>query len=322
MKQFELLKAFSLPTNLRTMKSEGARGGKGRKKKTDDDDDDDDDMDDDGDKDEDKFEDVESEKEADVKETRHERAMRRAQEQEVMEQRRIKLKTEATEGHGILLRSAKVDDSHAKPLYEPWIRKSKITSDAPSRTFRGQNLVTFHTWEWASCTGSSRAHNLRIVICSAIEEHCIILNYRQVLLSDADGGACFLCNLMEERTERYHIIVCMPPRQAKLGETRVQMRSATRASVPLQWADALTLPESNIASFNLTEELETHHHDVLQVRQCAELQRIVTTIELQQIAWQDTTNTATKGDRPPINPKVHKCITSLCDVCSSSCIII
>jgi len=315
-KQSELFKVFNLPSNKASSKADGRAGGKGKNKKVDDEEEEDI-VEDYNEEEDEQAEEEESDHESVGvdKESRHERALRRAREQEVLTTRRTKLKAEAMEGHGILHHSTKLSNFVPTRLYEAWTRKSLITTDAPARSFRGQNLVAHHTWEWGSSIGSSRARNMRIVVGSAIAEHSIILRYRRSLLSDVTGGACYLRNLMEEQSAQYRVVV-RNSRQSRINNMKGQIRAPTKGPVALTWPDELVVPESENDTFNLTEELEKYHHDVLMAQQRAELQRTICNIELQRIAWQDTTNTATKGDRPAINPEVQECIVALAKVSS------
>jgi len=154
---------------------------------------------------------------------------------------------------------------------------------------------------------------MRILVGSAIAEHSIILRYRRSLLADVAGGACYLRNLMEEQTAQYRVVV-RNSRQSRIDNTKGQIRAPTKGPVGLNWPDELIVPESENDAFKLAEELERHHRDVLMAQQRAELQRTICNIELQRISWQDTTNTATKGDRPAINPEVQECIEALTKV--------
>ncbi|KAI6007817.1 hypothetical protein EDC04DRAFT_2907669 [Pisolithus marmoratus] len=60
------------------------------------------------------------------------------------------LEIEASQAFKVLNNSPKVSVPAMVTSYLPWMCKSKISSDAVQNSFQGQDLLRWHTWEWAA----------------------------------------------------------------------------------------------------------------------------------------------------------------------------
>ena len=312
-KQRELFKTFDMPDN-KGNEDDGEKG-KGGEDEDDADDSDEGNLNDD---DEELPNGCDPDNDPAQSEAREKRALQRAKEKKEAVQSLESLKWESSEAQRILVNSPKVTNPEPSRLRASWTRKSIISTDAHSRVFRGQSLVTAHTWEWGATLPASKARNMRILAGSSISEHCAIFSYRRSLLADQNGGGCFIRNSLESLTASYRIKVRVAARQTKLTAQKPfdenKSSDDTKAAVPMMWPDELKVPECKLTEFDVAAELQKHTHYVLRFRQQAELQRVVSMIELQRIAWQDTTNTASKGERPAIDLDVHRSIEILVKV--------
>lgn len=320
-KQSDLFKIFEFPQASKKKKGEGAEDV-GVDDNEDGNDDDEayeggSDKDDDDDDDEEK--DSEWEKPEDTLvvagETREERTKRRSTEKDKLKQRSDDLRTEGNDNYTIMVNSRKVAKVNPIPLYQPWTHRSAINSNAPPAGFRGSNLIRHHTWEWCSIMHNSWARAHRILAGAAILEHCYIVNYRRNLLRDTEGGLCFLRNKTEELSKAYRVAVKTGPRQTTLWEKKTGGNvSSTSQAIAFEWADKLVAPASTTIEFDLEEEGAKHLREVTQARQRKDLQQAITTLEGMRIFWKDTTGSATKGERPAINPQVHAVLEQLVKV--------
>lgn len=248
-------------------------------------------------------------------ETRKEHTKRRSTEKDKLKQRSDDLRTKGNNNYTIMVNSRKVTKVNPIPLYQPWTRRSSINSHAPPAGFRGSNLIRHHTWEWCSIMHNSWARAHRILTGAAILEHCYIVNYRCNLLRDTEGGLCFLRNKTEELSEAYRVAVKTGPRQTTLWEKKTGGKVAsTSHAIAFEWADKLVAPASTVIEFDLEEEDAKHLREVTQAHQRKELQQAITTLEGMRIFWKDTTGSATKGERPAINPQVHAVLEKLVKV--------
>ena len=243
-------------------------------------------------------------------ETREEHTKRRTSQKDASTLHSDHLKAEGLEAASILSSSQKLSKSNPVPLYQPWSRRHAIASHATKDAFCGINLIRNHTWQWATTSSNSWVHGSRILTGSAIVEHCVIMDYCCKLINDTDGGLCFLRNKIEAVTERYRVVIKKGPRQttlfSKQPATTATSIPLSSTPIPLEWADQLIAPPSTIEDFDLDDEVANHGREVTQARQRNELQRAITMLEgIPIIFWQDTTGSATKADRPSINPQVQ-----------------
>ncbi|KAI5987133.1 hypothetical protein EDC04DRAFT_2913108 [Pisolithus marmoratus] len=70
------------------------------------------------------------------------------------------LEIEASQAFKVLNNSPKVSVPATVTSYLPWTCKSKISSDAIQNSFQGQDLLRWHTWEWAAQVRPSCTRNL------------------------------------------------------------------------------------------------------------------------------------------------------------------
>ncbi|KAI6009800.1 hypothetical protein EDC04DRAFT_2906448 [Pisolithus marmoratus] len=187
--------------------------------------------------------------------------------------------------------------------------ESKISSDAIHNSFHGQELLRWHTWEWATQVGPSCTRNLRILGCITIFEACAIAAYWPTLLADLDGGAAALRCKIERESTIYRINrVSTELQQMTLLEKR---KRPTKVAVSHTWPDGLTTNQSTTKVFDLDAELARHNYTILREAQRGQLQRVINCVETQRIAWDDTTNTVSIRDRPPLEPDVQEALEGL-----------
>ncbi|KAI6001145.1 hypothetical protein EDC04DRAFT_2908696 [Pisolithus marmoratus] len=202
--QSELLSIFGMSLTGAVKKSKPSipRKGKAKAKANDNDDDDGEyidvdgessaekDVDGEGDNDDEQSvqDSADDEKHAVQVESREECLARRERAKMEAKERAKSLEIEASQAFKVLNNSPKVSVPTVVPSYLPWTRKSKISSNAIQNSFRGQDLLKWHTWEWAAQVRPLCTRNLRILGCSTIYEACSISAYRPALLSDMNGG--------------------------------------------------------------------------------------------------------------------------------------
>lgn len=312
--QNDLLKTFGLPTGA-DKRSARSTTVKGKEKETKSDGDDGDDQrvgDDNKQMDDDDDDSSGEDDDVDVmanKRTRAERTEKRAQ-NKIASVRLESLRVEALEAYRIVNNSAKLSDALPPQLHTAWIRKSKLTTDAVANTFRGQNMLKWHTWEWATTAGPSRSRTLRLIVCNVIAEHTVIQGYRPRLLADVNGGACFIRNLIDSNTKSYRIKL----KQTGLQQTTLDQIHSPQERLSLSWPDGIKVTQATVKRFSLDEELSSYNANVTKVQQQQQLQRIIQVVESQRIAWQDTTNTVNSHDKPPIVANVQSALESLIQV--------
>jgi len=243
-----------------------------------------------------------------------ERANQRAHTKDLAVARKASLIQEAFAAASLLNNSPKVSKAIKPQIHEPWTRRSIISTDAPNDLFRGQKLVEYHTWEWSSSITSSRMREMRIVAFSAIAEHTALLRYRIQLLSDPEGGACFLRSTIERNTECHRISrLKSTPRQTKLGQPPAK-QSGTSVYVKLNWPDEIKTPKCLTTGLDLKVELRRYSATHLHCQQRVELQKAINTIESLRIAWLDTTSVPNACDSPPISVDVNRSLRKLSKV--------
>ncbi|KAI6008564.1 hypothetical protein EDC04DRAFT_2610910 [Pisolithus marmoratus] len=209
----------------------------------------------------------------------------------------------------VLNNSPKVFVPPALAPYQVWTRKSKISSNAIHNSFHGQELLRWHTWEWATQVGPSCMRNLHILGCIIIFEACAITAYRPPLLADLDGGAATLHCKIEHESTIYQINhVSTELQQMTLLEKR---KRPTKVAVSHTWPDGLTTNQSMTKVFDLDAELTRHNYTILREAQRGQLQHVINCVETQRIAWDDTTNTVSIHDRPPLEPDVQEALRAL-----------
>ncbi|KAI6010563.1 hypothetical protein EDC04DRAFT_2905830 [Pisolithus marmoratus] len=242
-------------------------------------------------------------------ESREERLARRERAKMEAEEHAKSLEIEASQAFKVLNNSPKVSVPAVVPLYLPWTCKSKISSDAIQNSFRGQDLLKWHTWEWAAQVGPLCMRNLQILGCITIYEACSISAYRLALLSDMNGGAATLCSKIELETTDYRVNrVSKELQQTTLLEKR---KRPNKVVVTHTWPDGLTNDQPVMKVFDLDTELSHHNYTILWESQWGQLQRVINCVETQHIAWDDTTNTVSIRDRPPLAPNVQQALEDL-----------
>jgi hypothetical protein len=87
------------------------------------------------------------------------------------------LHAEAVDVQKILNSGTKLTSVKHYNLYQPRSCKSSISTDAVDQAFRGQILISFHTYEWSTTTSGSRACRMRVLACIAILEQTVINAY-------------------------------------------------------------------------------------------------------------------------------------------------
>ncbi|KAI5996059.1 hypothetical protein EDC04DRAFT_2612935 [Pisolithus marmoratus] len=240
-----------------------------------------------------------------------ERALCREREREERERCFPSLQKEVQDAISILTSSA-----HGKPLppldfYSPTTRVSCLSSNVPPNSFRGQSLLQWHTWEWASISGPSQIRNLRILACASIAEHCIIMHYHKSFLSDPASSASALRRLVDESTSKFRVCINVCPQQQT---TLANDLTVTKRNINLMWPNNIAAAPStgNCAKpFVLSKEMLCFKFESLLATQSQQLQRVMNIVESQHISWKDTTNTTILRDRPPITNDVHTCLVTL-----------
>ncbi|KAI6040032.1 hypothetical protein EDC04DRAFT_2894543 [Pisolithus marmoratus] len=246
--------------------------------------------------------------------SREEHALHREREREEREHHFPSLQKEVQDAISILTSSACGKPLPLLDFYSPTTCVSCLLSNVPPNSFRGQSLLRWHTWEWASISGPSRIRNLCILACTSVAEHCIIMHYRKSFLSDPASSASALCRLMDESMSKFrvHINVC-PQQQTTLANNL----TVTKHNINLMWPDDIAAAPStgNCAKpFVLSEEMSRFKFESLLATQSQQLQRVMNVVESQRISWKDTTNTTVLWDRPPIADDVHTCLVTLIKV--------
>lgn len=224
------------------------------------------------------------------------------------------LHSEATDAIKVLVSSPKVT-SKTHGLYEPWARKSSISSNALPNSFRGQKLVSWHTWEWGASPSQSRSRFLRILACTAIFEHAVIASYRRDLLTDPLGGPCFIRRFLDRTTRPYRIkVVQKTLQQTVLDGKKKKAAETLKVAIPMSWPDEIEVPECAVSSFDFKESIMGYNCSIQKEDQRIQLQRIINTVETQRIAWNDSTNTANVREKPAINAEVQSALELLVNV--------
>ncbi|KAI6044351.1 hypothetical protein EDC04DRAFT_2938010 [Pisolithus marmoratus] len=236
------------------------------------------------------FESSSNEDDCDVKvESREEQFARREQEKMEAEAHAKSLDIEASQAFKVLNNSPKISVPPALTPYQVWTHKSKISSDAIHNSFRGQELLRWHTWEWATQVGPSCTRNLRILGCITIFEACAIAAYQPTLLADVAGGAATLCSKIKHESTIYRInCVSTELQQMSLLEKR---KCPTKVAVSHTWPDGLATNQSTMKR--------------------GQLQRVINCVETQHIAWDDTMNMVSICDRPPLELDVQQALEGL-----------
>jgi hypothetical protein len=305
-KQRELQMVFGIADDGKERKR-SAQKGKKRGKKSDDEDDDDDDDDKETD---DELEHEEGGEGTDSRTHRKERLRQK-------EQARIdNLRAEAVDAQKILNSGTKLTSVKHYNLYQPRSRESSISTDAVDQAFRGQNLISFHTYEWSATTSGSRARRMRVLACIAILEQTVINAYRIGLLDDDRGGAAAIRLAIQDNTEKYRVV--RPTSRKKLSKltlegagTAVQL---TPDHVNLTWPDHIHDVVVPQVDFDLEVELRSHKRDFLRVSQAHQAQNIINLVQNSRIAWEDTTGVVELRDCPPLRPQVQDALEVLIKV--------
>ncbi|KAI6035842.1 hypothetical protein EDC04DRAFT_2897623 [Pisolithus marmoratus] len=243
--------------------------------------------------------------------SREECALRREREREEREHHFPSLQKEVQDAVSILTSSACGKPLPLLDFYSPTTHVSCLSSNIPPNSFRGQSLLRWHTWEWASISGPSRICNLRILACASVAEHCIIMHYRKSFLSDPASSASALRRLVDESTSKFRVCINVRPQQQT---TLTNDLTVTKRNINLMWPDDIAAAPSagNCAKpFVLSEEMSCFKFESLLATQSQQLQRVMNVVESQRISWKDTTNTAVLRDRPPIADDVHTCLVAL-----------
>ncbi|KAI6038226.1 hypothetical protein EDC04DRAFT_2896739 [Pisolithus marmoratus] len=194
----------------------------------------------------------------------------------------------------------------SKPLppldfYSPTTHISCLSSNVLPNSFHGQSLLWWHTWEWASISGPSQICNLRILACTSVAEHCIIMHYPPLP---------FIVLWTNRHPSFVSSINVRPQQQTTLANDL----TVTKRNINLMWPDNITAAPSagNCAKpFVLSEEMSCFKFKSLLATQSQQLQRVMNVVESQRISWKDTTNTTVLQDRPPITDDVHTCLIAL-----------
>ncbi|KAI6017934.1 hypothetical protein BKA83DRAFT_12231 [Pisolithus microcarpus] len=315
--QLELLGIFGMSLSGGSKPSKPSTSKKGKAKKTDEDEYGDQEYVDGQDKDEkdsdEEEEDMlaEDDEDQDVRkgESRQERLDRHEKEKVQAEARAKSLEMEAAQAAKILMNSRKVSSPAPTFCDKAWTRKSKISSDAGANSFHGQNLLKWHTWEWAMLMGPSCTRILRILGCITIFESCAIHHYRPTLLSDPAGGAAAIRFKIETDTAIFRITrVSTNYIQTTLDQPK---QRPSKVAVTLTWPDSIASAKPTVDTFNLHTELSRHNQAILRLAQQTQIQRVITCVESQRVAWEDTTNTVLARDRPPLEEAVQQALEHL-----------
>jgi len=188
-------------------------------------------------------------------------------------------------------------------LYKPWSRQSSISTGVGDNIFRGQNLVTFHTYEWSAATGGTQACHLRILACIAIMEQTIINVYRIGLLDDSSGGAAAIRLAIEDNTESYQVAHPISRKKQKQKGGGLQGIEKFTQLVPehvnLTWPDQIDVATVSQVDFKLEVELGSQKRDFLLVHQTHQAQNIIDLVQHSCIAWKDITGIAEARQCPP-----------------------
>ncbi|KAI6020613.1 hypothetical protein EDC04DRAFT_2607406 [Pisolithus marmoratus] len=187
-----------------------------------------------------------------------------------MEEHAKSLEIEASQAFKVLNNSPKVSVPTMVTSYLPWTHKSKISSDAIQNSFRGQDLLKWHTWEWAAQVRPSHMRNLQILGCITIYEACSISAYCLTLLSDMNGGAATLHSKIELETTDYRVNhVSKELQQTMLLEKR---KHPNKVMVTHTWPDGLTNDQPVVKVFDLDTELSCHNYTIIRESQQSQLQ--------------------------------------------------
>ncbi|KAI6008559.1 hypothetical protein EDC04DRAFT_2610904 [Pisolithus marmoratus] len=124
-----------------------------------------------------------------------------------------------------------------------------------------------------------------------------------------NGGAATLCSKIELETMDYQVNhVSKELQQTMLLEKR---KHPNKVAVTHTWPDGLTNDQPVMKVFNLDTELAHHNYTILWESQWSQLQRVINCVETQCITWDDTTNTVSIRDRPPLAPDVQQALEDL-----------
>ncbi|KAF8833727.1 hypothetical protein BDN67DRAFT_1072862 [Paxillus ammoniavirescens] len=240
------------------------------------------------------------------------------QKDNVQDTERLKsLRLEALDAQRLLNAGAKISPDKNPALYSVWTRQSKISEDATPDSFRGQAAVGWHTFEWASKTGSSRTRTMRLMACIAIMEQAIVNRYRAELLGGHRSAAAYIRFTIEGNTLHFRIKRANPHKSKHIQLTAALPDSLARSIpscyAPLEWADGLSYDNENLSSleFDIEEELQVQKHHKIREKQSVKVQKIINEVQNARVAWADTTGLSAVRGQPALHGGVHQALEAL-----------
>lgn len=155
-----------------------------------------------------------------------------------------------------------------------WTRHSHIPDDTLSDLFRGQPTLAFHTFEWSSIIGGSRARSLRNLARIVIYQHAMDSYYRPRLLDDPESAASYLRSHLDTRLAPY-IDKAFKSRsiQSRISPSGLVVTPSSNATI---WPDQLQYNvDSAKTKYSLDNEIKAARFVDIRARQLTDLQRTV-----------------------------------------------
>ncbi|KAG6371023.1 hypothetical protein JVT61DRAFT_10746 [Boletus reticuloceps] len=209
-------------------------------------------------------------------------------------------------------RSISKSTAAALPILHSWARSSKISSDITANAFRGQNLLAFHTFEWAVGTGSSKTRNCRALAQLSILEHSIIQSYRPHLLNVPGSAAAYLRDAMFNCCRKLLITTI---KSGGLRQSTLTPQSPTSLESTSFWPDEISVEAgvSERTSFNISQEFINWRKSVQRSQQTIAVQKVVTLLENMSTCWDVRFVQPVRDyeDKPALRPSIKDALEKL-----------
>ncbi|KAF8415176.1 hypothetical protein L210DRAFT_3657837 [Boletus edulis BED1] len=196
------------------------------------------------------------------------------------------LEAEVHEAAAIIYTARSVSKSTTAvlPILNSWSRSSKISSDITDNAFRGQNLLAFHTFEWAVGTGPSKARNCRALAQLSILEHSIIQSYRPYLLNVPGSAAAYLRDAIFNCCRKLLVTTTI---SGGLRQSTLTPQSPTPLISASFWPDEISVDTVVLErpSFDISQEFVNRRKSVQRSQQTIAVQKVVTLLENMTACW-------------------------------------
>ncbi|KAG6369977.1 hypothetical protein JVT61DRAFT_12613 [Boletus reticuloceps] len=181
-------------------------------------------------------------------------------------------------------RSVSKSTTAVLPILNSWSRSSKISSDITDNAFRGQNLLAFHTFEWAVGTGPSKARNCRALAQLSILEHSIVQSYRPYLLNAPGSAAAYLRDAMFNCCCKLLVTTTI---SGGLRQSTLTPQTPTALKSTSFWPDEISVDTIVLerTSFDISQEFINRRKSVQRSQQTIAVQKVVMLLENMSACW-------------------------------------